>query len=60
MQIVDTSLIFKRPCVDLEANTFKSQKREFTKPGWPMLAHSSLILGLLKVRSPSNLVMNNS
>ena len=29
MQIVDTSLIFKKRWVDLEANTFKSQKSEF-------------------------------
>ena len=29
MQIVETSLIFKKPSVDLEANTFKYQKREF-------------------------------
>ena len=59
MQIVDTSLIFKKPCVDLEANTFKSQKSEFYEAWLANFGPFFSNLGLLKARSPSNLVMNN-
>ena len=60
MQIVDTSLIFKKPCFDLEANTFKSQKSEFYEAWLANFGSFFSNLGLLKARSPSNLVMNNS
>ena len=60
MQIVDTSLIFKTPCVDLEANTLKTQKSEFYEAWLANFGPFFSNLGLLKARSPSNLVMNNS
>ena len=60
MQIVDTSLIFKKPCVDLEANTYKSQKSEFYEAWLAIFGPFFSNLGLLKAMSPSNLVMNNS
>ena len=60
MQIVDTSLIFKKRCVDLEENTFKSQKGEFYEAWLANFGPFFSNLGLLKARSPSNLVMNNS
>ena len=60
MQIVDTSFIFKKRCVDLEENTFKSQKSEFYEAWLANFGPFFSNLGLLKARSPSNLVMNNS
>ena len=60
MQIVDTSLIFKKSCVDLEANTYKSQKSEFYEAWLAIFGPFFSNLGLLKAMSPSNLVMNNS
>ena len=48
VQIVDTSLIFKKPCVDLEASIFNLKIVNFKKYSGPILDNSSLIYGSSK------------
>lgn len=55
MKIVDTSLIFKQPCVYLEARTLKTPNSKFYEAWWANFGPFFSSLGLFKARSRSNL-----
>ena len=60
VQIVDTSLFLKTPCVELEVSTSKTQKTEFYQAQGANFVTFFSNLGLFKAKSRSNLsVMNN-
>lgn len=51
MKIVDTSLIFKKPCVYLEARTLKTPNSKFYEAWWANFGPFFSSLGLFKARS---------
>ena len=55
VQIVDTSLFLKTPCVELEVSTSKTQKTEFYQAQGANFVTFFSNLGLFKAKSRSNL-----